>query len=229
MIFWNFGSVLSEAQWQVYSCALPVEERELRAMSELPNQYTRKLVAESDAKLCLICYKPSSTVLLNSSNMDFFYVCPQHLKDEQFAKAMHSEEYKETNQKKTELEAALIRKRKRLEELKPGWSFWKIGTNKMERKQRENETKDLQSDNNSEPQDTKETYDSVQQEVKDLQGKLKNTNEWLANYRPKQYALDSQIYKMLLLQRTQGRVRAKQQREKLQEDIFPEVPKNRIQ
>ena len=228
MIFWNFGSVLSEGHGS-FALALCQYKGELRVMSELPNLYIRKLVAESDSKLCLVCYKPSSTVLLNSSKMDFFYVCPQHLKDEQFAKANHSEEYKETNKKKMELEAALTRKRKRSEELKSGWSFWKVGTNKMEKEQQENETKDLQRDDNSKSQEKRETQHTLKQEVRELEGKLNDTNEWLANYRPKEYALDSQIHKMRLLQRTQIKVRSKQQREKLPEDIFPEVPNSRIQ
>lgn len=60
-----------------------------------PNKYHVKLVASLDSKACLICYKPATTVLLADGNGDFFYTCPQHLLDNQFANAIHPQEYTE--------------------------------------------------------------------------------------------------------------------------------------
>ncbi|KAK4496292.1 hypothetical protein PRZ48_012272 [Zasmidium cellare] len=49
------------------------------------NLYYRRLVAESGAKACWVCYRPSSTVLISDDSADWFYVCPGHLNDTKFA------------------------------------------------------------------------------------------------------------------------------------------------
>ncbi|KID90489.1 hypothetical protein MGU_02366 [Metarhizium guizhouense ARSEF 977] len=49
-----------------------------------PNLYTHRKVAESAAKTCDVCYKPSTSVLITPDKKDFFYVCPSHLKDTYF-------------------------------------------------------------------------------------------------------------------------------------------------
>ncbi|KAG5931718.1 hypothetical protein E4U53_001646 [Claviceps sorghi] len=77
-----------------------------------PNLYTHRKVAETAARACDICYKPSSSVLITADKkvrrgwlvvsrhqepswpggrtsltmiaQDFFYVCPTHLKDTYF-------------------------------------------------------------------------------------------------------------------------------------------------
>lgn len=56
-------------------------------MSKPPfaNLYSCKHVAERAAKACVVCYKPTSTVLITLNQKDWFYVCDNHLKDKQFA------------------------------------------------------------------------------------------------------------------------------------------------
>ncbi|KZZ99215.1 hypothetical protein AAL_02766 [Moelleriella libera RCEF 2490] len=49
-----------------------------------PNLYTHRKVADAAAKACDVCYKPSSSVLITADKLDFFYVCPAHLKDPYF-------------------------------------------------------------------------------------------------------------------------------------------------
>jgi len=49
-----------------------------------PNIWHHRRVADASAKPCDVCYKPSSSVLLNPHNKDFFYICPIHLKDGSF-------------------------------------------------------------------------------------------------------------------------------------------------
>lgn len=75
-----------------------------------PNVYTHRRVAQSNARSCDICYKPSTSVLITPDNkvrplrfpppqrprpatsrtrrpnavQDWFYVCPSHLKDPAF-------------------------------------------------------------------------------------------------------------------------------------------------
>ncbi|ODQ65603.1 DUF1742-domain-containing protein [Nadsonia fulvescens var. elongata DSM 6958] len=54
--------------------------------SQFKNLYHLRKVAESSAKACFVCYKPSSTVLVASDGKsDFFYVCQSHLADPSFA------------------------------------------------------------------------------------------------------------------------------------------------
>ncbi|PYH36472.1 AAA-ATPase Vps4-associated 1 family protein [Aspergillus neoniger CBS 115656] len=50
----------------------------------LQNIWHLRRVADTAAKACYICYKPSSSVLITPDNRDFFYVCPSHLQDRHF-------------------------------------------------------------------------------------------------------------------------------------------------
>src|ERR1700760_2304213 len=63
------------------------------------NLYHRRLVAESGAKACWICYKPSSTVLITPDQNDWFHVCPGHLKDRKFAVPKDEEDLAEKKRK----------------------------------------------------------------------------------------------------------------------------------
>ena len=49
------------------------------------NLYTHRLVADTNAKPCLICFRPATSVLITQDQADFFYVCIGHLKDRSFA------------------------------------------------------------------------------------------------------------------------------------------------
>ncbi|KAG6057366.1 hypothetical protein E4U17_001402 [Claviceps sp. LM77 group G4] len=91
-----------------------------------PNLYAHRKVAETAAKACDICFKPSTSVLITADKKDYFYVCPTHLKDAYFCtpktdeaaikakkeKALAEEiekvkkEYQEKQQKKKEKEEA---------------------------------------------------------------------------------------------------------------------------
>lgn len=52
----------------------------------LRNNYQLRHVVEQDAKPCFICYKPTTSLLLNEvHNADFFYTCDVHLRDKHFA------------------------------------------------------------------------------------------------------------------------------------------------
>lgn len=55
------------------------------------NKYRQRLVSDTDKRGCFICYKPSTTVLVNEvPSADFFYICAPHLKDKGFAKELAS-------------------------------------------------------------------------------------------------------------------------------------------
>ncbi|KAI6708121.1 hypothetical protein JHW43_009355 [Diplocarpon mali] len=73
-------------------------------MASLANIYTHRKVADTAAKACEICYKPSTSVLVAPENKDFFYVCPAHLKDKGFCNAI-IDEVAVAAKKKKEMEA----------------------------------------------------------------------------------------------------------------------------
>ena len=59
----------------------------MHALTMFPNHYRQRQVSETDQRACFICYRPSCTVLVNTTPAaDFFYVCASHLKDKGFAK-----------------------------------------------------------------------------------------------------------------------------------------------
>ena len=61
------------------------------------NSYTRRKVATKDQKPCLICSKPTTTVLYNQSGPDWLYTCDLHLEDNpHFVTRIYSEAYTST-------------------------------------------------------------------------------------------------------------------------------------
>lgn len=53
------------------------------------NLYEVKHVAENACKACILCFKPTNTVLITGDKKDWFYVCDVHLKDKNFAKLVY--------------------------------------------------------------------------------------------------------------------------------------------
>lgn len=60
------------------------------------NEYTARKVATKDMQPCLICSKPTVTVLYNASGPDWLYTCDIHLHDNRhFATPIYSAEYQQ--------------------------------------------------------------------------------------------------------------------------------------
>lgn len=112
-----------------------------------PNEYTHRKVAETSAKSCEICYKPSSSVLITSDSKDWFYVCPSHLKDTGFCTPKIDHAAIEARKKK-ELEDEIERVKKEYEEKQK----------KKKEKAEKKEDKD-DKDDKDEKDDTKKTDD----------------------------------------------------------------------
>ena len=71
----------------------------------MENLWHHRKVADTAAKACMICFKPSSSVLITPDNKDFFYICPSHLKDRNFAVPTEDElKAAEERKKKEEME-----------------------------------------------------------------------------------------------------------------------------
>lgn len=60
----------------------------------MKNEYTARKVSIKDTQPCLVCHKPTTTVLY--SGIDWFYTCDIHLRDNpQFVTHLYSKEYQE--------------------------------------------------------------------------------------------------------------------------------------
>ncbi|KAG6000062.1 hypothetical protein E4U21_005986 [Claviceps maximensis] len=177
-----------------------------------PNLYTHRKVAETAAKACDICYKPSSSVLITADNKDFFYVCPTHLKDTYFCtpkideatikarreKALAEEteklkrEYQEKQRKKKEKEEA----KKKSEE---------VGKTKDE-----DANKDVKTDPKK---DVTRTEKSVEDE-----------NFQHLKEEPRIFELKSTFYQQRLQRRRQVEAAKRDRERAVQPGYFPSVP-----
>ncbi|CAR29875.1 hypothetical protein ZYGR_0AD05640 [Zygosaccharomyces rouxii] len=60
----------------------------------MKNEYTARKVGIKDMQPCVVCYKPTTTVLY--SGIDWFYTCDIHLQDNpQFVTPLYSKEYQD--------------------------------------------------------------------------------------------------------------------------------------
>ncbi|KAK6358870.1 hypothetical protein TWF696_000050 [Orbilia brochopaga] len=80
------------------------------------NLYICRKVAESSSKPCMICFKPSTLVLITSCQKDFFYICPSHLTDKGFATEQVDEAAEAERKKKEEMDKELEKLKKEYEE-----------------------------------------------------------------------------------------------------------------
>lgn len=101
-------------------------------------------------KSCVICYKPTSAVLITLNQKDWFYVCDIHLKDKHFAQLVYCDnDGKDCTSSYTKLKTIVEEKTKRLNTLKrieeeksqPGWldKVWKT-TNKNAEQEKKDES-----------------------------------------------------------------------------------------
>lgn len=72
------------------------------------NEYVKRKVAVRDTQGCVLCHKPSTTVLFNKSGPDWFYTCDLHLQDNpQFAVPVYGTEYESVVEKMKETKRQL--------------------------------------------------------------------------------------------------------------------------
>ena len=133
-------------------------------MAALENIWHHRKVAETSSKSCFICYKPSSSVLITPDSKDYFYVCPSHLKDKNFAVA-------------TDDEAKAIEERKKQEELnKEIENIKKEYEDKMKRKEEKHKEKDKDKAKDDKKDDAKAKDEQTDaQAEKEKDDKVSNT------------------------------------------------------
>lgn len=180
-----------------------------------PNKYQVKLVASSDSKSCTICYKPTTTVMLCENKLDFFYVCPQHLQDENFASPIHQPDYLELMKTKDELMKKKEKLDKDIEAESP--YLWNKVSDYWKKKE----------DNPKESEKTK--YEKLKDEMKEVLVDLeKNTNQ-IKEYKFKLYKLHDAMYKSRLMLHQKKKYNKERSEKMQQEGFFPSAPSNKIE
>lgn len=179
----------------------------------MKNEYTARKVALKDMQACLICHKPTTTVLHNGP--DWFYTCDIHLQDNpQFVTALYSTEYKEAVAKLKSIKPPA-------EAVSVGWDGW---VSKLLKK---DGSKDKEGKEKT-PEDQAQVQKQYNEQL-DLVARLQKQNR---GYQLNPIMFDSRI------QRKQAEARAKEQKrlndesytntdpqELIEKFAFPSVPK----
>ncbi|KAK5680053.1 hypothetical protein LTS10_008003 [Elasticomyces elasticus] len=183
------------------------------------NLYHRRLVADSAAKACWICYKPSSTVLITPDQDDYFYICPGHLKDPKFATAKDAEDLAE-KKRKEELDKEIEAVKKEFEE--------KMKRKMDRRKQKEHEKKDGKEEKKKDGKDADKEDEKDEKEkeerLKVLEGKKDPAAELKKVDGPRIFELQKQFWGMRVQKKREVEV-ARRNRERLRgQGGLPSVP-----
>ncbi|GJN76428.1 AAA-ATPase vps4-associated protein 1 domain-containing protein [Purpureocillium lilacinum] len=180
-----------------------------------PNVYTHRKVAEASARACDICYKPSTSVLITPDKKDFFYVCPVHLKDRNFATPKIDEEAVKAKREKELAEET--------EKLKKEYEERQQRKKDKEAKKKEDKDKDKEKDKDKDSKDDKDKDDKATDKDKDGKEKDEGTST-PQEEEPRVFELKSAFYQQRQLKKRQAEA-AKRDRERAsQPGYFPSVP-----
>ncbi|OOQ82134.1 hypothetical protein PEBR_41755 [Penicillium brasilianum] len=187
----------------------------------LTNVYHLRRVADTSAKACLICYKPSTSVMITPDNKDFFYVCPAHLQDRHFCSPIID----------AESEAARLKEQKMAEEIeKIKKEYEEKQKRKKEREKqsgKDEKDKDKEKKNDKDNSKDKESTNSKTNDEKERDEKidsLKKQNETKPENGPRVFALHKTFYQMRI-DRLRGIEMAKRNQERMKNpSLFPSVP-----
>ncbi|KAK4992410.1 hypothetical protein LTR50_001169 [Elasticomyces elasticus] len=130
----------------------------------LPNIYHHRRVADTASKACMICFKPSTSVLVTPDNRDFFYVCPGHLKDRHFATPVVDEAEAAEKKRKEELEREIEKVKKEYEEK---------AKRKEERRKEKEKEKTEEKDKKTDKKEKKKQEEEDSKDAKEKEEKIK--------------------------------------------------------
>ncbi|EPS28682.1 hypothetical protein PDE_03628 [Penicillium oxalicum 114-2] len=185
-------------------------------MVSLTNVYHLRRVADTSAKACLICFKPSTSVLITPDNKDFFYVCPIHLQDRHFCSPIVDAEKEAARLKEQKMAAEIERVKKEYEE------------KQKRKKEREKESK-KDDKGGSKEKDNKDSKDAKASEEKERDEKIdaiKKGNETKPDDSQRVFALHKTFYQMRI-DRLKSIEMAKRNQERMKNpSLFPSVPSN---
>lgn len=138
------------------------------------NEYVARKVAPKDMQPCLICSKPTVTVLYNASGPDWLYTCDIHLHDNpQFAIPIHSVEYREAVEK---LKSLKLQAGKAAAKSSKSWDGWVSHIFTKKPTQEDTKGKSDNTDENKEadqPEDVQKKYNQQIDLVANLQKKTR--------------------------------------------------------
>ena len=184
------------------------------------NLYHRRLVADSGAKACWICYKPSSTVLATPDQDDWFHICPGHLTDRKFAIPKDEQDLAEKKWKE-ELEQEIESVKKEFAE--------KMRKKLDRRKQKEYEKEDKKEEKKKEAKEDEDDEKAKEEKLKELEKKKEPAKTALEG--PRIFELHKNFFQMRQQRKREAETRkrdaeiAKKNRERLRNPTsFPSVP-----
>ncbi|PNS14125.1 UPF0589 protein [Sphaceloma murrayae] len=174
----------------------------------MENLWYHRRVADTSAKACMICFKPSTSVLITPDSKDYFYICPGHLKDRNFALPTEEEaKAQEERKKKEEME-------KEIEKIKAEYEE-KLKKKQDKKKGKEGKKEEKKDEEKSEEQLEKEKQDKINA-VSKPEAKVEDG--------PRIFRLQKHFYNMRLeKKRTAEMVRRNQERLR-NPSTFPSVP-----
>ncbi|KAK6463461.1 VPS4-associated protein 1 [Scheffersomyces coipomensis] len=189
-----------------------------------PNIYHVKQVASTDSKSCSICYKLTSTVLLNDTKIDFLYICPGHLKDSNFSDHLEDPDYDSLTKDKSDKTKKVEELTVQAEAIKP-YLINQLISDYLPKKKKEGDDGDKSKDGASD-----DKYKTLQNQIKELNKELVTLNEKINEFKFKRYKLNNEIYKLRILNYNKA-LYNKIRHKKIQSDpsFFPTVPNNKIE
>ncbi|ROV92170.1 hypothetical protein VMCG_09289 [Cytospora schulzeri] len=160
-------------------------------MASFPNIYTHRKVAETSAKGCDLCYRPSTSVLVTPEKQDFFYVCPSHLKDRWFCSPIIDQAAIDAKKKK-EMEDEVERVRKEYEE------------RQRKKKEKEESAKSKDKDKDKDKEDEKEKEKDGGKKADESKDEKKDETKPEEDEEPRVFALHRTFYQKRLDQKRQA-------------------------
>ncbi|KAL4927189.1 AAA-ATPase Vps4-associated 1 family protein [Aspergillus undulatus] len=185
----------------------------------LPNTWHLRRVADTAAKACLICHKPSSSVLITPNNKDFFYVCPVHLKDRHFCSPIIDAEEEAAKRKAEAMEKEIEKVKKEYEEKQRRKKEKKKDESKDREKDKDDESKDDSKKTDADKKDEKERDENI-----DAIKKQSTSTSASIDDGPRIFSLHKNFYQMRI-DRMRNIEAAKRNRQRLQDpSFFPSAP-----
>ncbi|OJJ44729.1 hypothetical protein ASPZODRAFT_134835 [Penicilliopsis zonata CBS 506.65] len=186
----------------------------------LPNKWHLRRVAENSARACLVCHKPSTSVLITPDNKDFFYVCPVHLKDRNFCSPIIDTEQEEAKKRKEALAQEIEMVKKEYEEKQK-----RKREKKEKEKEKEKEKKDEKDKSDSKEKDGDGEDDAaLEKEKNDRIAAVKAGADKDDDSSPRIFALHKNFQQMRI-DRLRNIELAKRNMERLRDpSLFPSVP-----
>lgn len=187
-----------------------------------PNNYHLRLVAQSDARACAVCYKPTTTVLVNDNKLDHFYICASHTNDAQFAAPVHPPEYVEFLEQQKTLKEKVAQLEQDVERLKP--YMWNRVVNNIpgwSKAEAPKESKDVDPAN---AKSNDEKHKLYRAQLGENSLSLAEVDAKIAGFKFKSYVLNKDIYKIRINNYLQAKVRQRRQQELHSPGFFPSVP-----